>query len=282
MRAFYHVTEPMPEVERNARVYAGETIVFRGFEAVAELTNILCARCREYLGDDPERVHERMPEADVNAAAESLRRTVLQDAVVAERLNVALESLGVDLGVTYGDGVKQRVQMARSESGKRMVRPLGAHRDTWGTNVMAQTNWWAPVSRTTPERTIALFPTWFERAVPNDSEGWDFRELLRRLREQGADPDYPLLPLATEPPAWSEAVPVSLVPGDLMCFSGAHLHASVPNTTDRTRLSVELRTVNAADAIAGHGAPNVDGMAVRTTWQLFRRLGDGRKLGEMA
>lgn len=282
MIAIHQVTEALPERERNEWLYAGTILVFRGFGAVAELVDCLAAHCREHLGDDPESAHERLPEEAVNEAAETLRRAVLADPAVAERLNRALAAIGMDLEANYGDGLKQRVQMAHSRSGRRMVSPLGAHRDTWGSNVMAQVNWWAPVFPTTPERTIALFPSRFDRAVANDSEGWDFAELVRRIKSQGANADYPLLPLATESLPREEALPISLVPGDLMCFSGAHLHASVPNTTDRTRLSFETRTVNGADAWAGRGAPNVDGAAVRTTWHMFRRLSDRAKLGEMA
>jgi hypothetical protein len=282
MPAIHHVTEPMPEAERNARVYAGEIVVFRGFAAVAALVEALQAHCREHLGTEPERVHTRCSEAEANEAAEALRQAVMADTKVAQRLHAALEAIGMDRGRNFGDGLKQRVQLAHSTSGARMVSPLGAHRDTWATNIMAQTNWWAPTFPTAPERTVALFPGHFERAVANDSAGWDFRELVRRMKEQGSDPDYPLLPLATAPPPWEDGLAVSLVPGDLMCFSGAHLHASVPNATARTRLSFETRTVNGADVAASRGAPNVDGRAERITYQLFRRLADGAKLGEMA
>ena len=282
MTAIHHVTEPVPEAERNAYLYEGTILVFRGFAEVGRLVECLAAHCRAHLGEDPESVHERLSEAEVDAAAEALRRAVLRDPVAGERLNDAFAAIGMALDANYGDGLKQRVQMADSTSGRRMVSPLGAHRDTWGSNVMAQVNWWAPVFPTTPARTIALFPARFRRAVANDSEGWDFAELVRRLEQQGSNPDYPLLPLATEALPADEALPISLLPGDLMCFSGAHLHASVANTTERTRLSFETRTVNAADADAGRGAPNVDGAAVRTTYQMFRRLTDRTRLGAMA
>lgn len=281
MTTLYLVSHPLPEAERNARIYAGELIVFRGFAAVGDLVDRLRAHCRAHLGDDSEHAHERMPPADLAAAADALRRAVLADAAVAEALNAAFRAVGVDLADTWGDGLKQRVQGPAAATHGRMLSPLAAHRDTWGSNLMAQTNWWAPTFPTTPARTLALFPAWLDRPVANDSTGWDFRELLRRLRTQGPEPDYPLLPLASEPPPWAEALPVSLEPGDLMCFSGAHLHASVANTTDRTRLSFETRTVNGADARAGRGAANVDGRAVRTNWQWFRRLTDGQKLGAM-
>src|SRR4028119_794800 len=51
----------------------------------------------------------------------------------------------------------------------------------------------------------------------------------------------------------SELRPV-IEPGDLLCFSGAHLHASVPNTTGVARFSAAGRTADAGDAAAGRGA----------------------------
>lgn len=281
MSAIHFTASALSERERNDRLYAGQIIIFRGFATVAALTDRLAASCRRHLGEEPESVHVRMAEDVVNEAAGALQHEIQKDAGIAQLVNEALAAVGVDLERTFGDGLKQRVQMASSRSGARAVSPLGAHRDTWGSNVMAQTNWWAPVYPVTPERTVAMFPTLFDRPVANDSAGWDFRELVRRLKQEGPEPDYPLLPLASDPPDWSEALPISIEPGDLLCFSGAHLHASVPNTTERTRLSWELRTINADDVAAGRGAPNVDGSPVRTTYQLFRGLTSGERLGEM-
>lgn len=75
----------------------------------------------------------------------------------------------------------------------------------------------------------------------------------------------------------SELRPV-IEPGNLLCFSGAHLHASVPNTTGVARFSVEVRTVDTGDAADGRGAPNVDGEAPRVASGWFRPVGDGKPL----
>ena len=60
-------------------------------------------------------------------------------------------------------------------------------------------------------------------------------------------------------------------PGDLLCFSGAHLHVGVPNSTGVARFSVETRTVDAEDAATRTGAPNVDGAAAEEHPEWFRR-----------
>ena len=56
-------------------------------------------------------------------------------------------------------------------------------------------------------------------------------------------------------------------PGEVMLFSGAQLHASIPNTSGQARFSVDFRTVDVSDLMAGRGAPLVDvhctGTAIR-------------------
>jgi hypothetical protein len=63
---------------------------------------------------------------------------------------------------------------------------------------------------------------------------------------------------------------VAIEPGDLLCFSGAHLHAGVPNHTALARFSIETRTVDVEDLAVGRGAPNVDGAAPRVARDWFR------------
>ena len=152
------------------------------------------------------------------------------------------------------------------------MRDLPAHRDTWGSNVMAQINLWGPVFPVEPGATMVIWPELFDRAVPNTSGDWD----LEKLREEPAR--YPLLPESKAPLDDAAAVPVLIEPGDLLCFSGAHLHASRPNRTGRTRLSIDTRIVDQGDVRTGHGPANVDGHAPRVVHEWFRNLATGEPL----
>ena len=277
MPAIMHVTKPLSEAERNARLYGGDILIFRGFPRVVECLDLLRARCLDYLGDDPLQVHTHQSATAIEQRLDELRAALRRDDEINHAWREALAELGVDSDATYGDGVVVRGQPPGTQQTGSRLAPLATHRDTWGSNIAAQTNWWMPLYTTTPERTLALYPAYFERPVTNNSTGWDFKAMGRARK---AGDEYPLLPTATEPPPQSEALAISLSPGDLLCFSGAHLHASVPNTTEATRLSFETRTVNGTDAMAGHGAPNVDGGAVYTTYSMFKHLESGQKLDE--
>lgn len=45
----------------------------------------------------------------------------------------------------------------------------------------------------------------------------------------------------------------------VVAFSAAHLHGTVPNTTALNRFSTEVRTLYMPDVNANRGAPDVDG-----------------------
>eukprot|EP00037_Helgoeca_nana_P021492 m.216875 g.216875 ORF g.216875 m.216875 type:complete len:335 (+) comp25663_c1_seq2:8391-9395(+) len=156
---------------------------------------------------------------------------------------------------------------------------LPPHRDTWGSCCHAQINWWAPIFPVASDRTLELFPSHFTTVVPNTSGEWtvkQFTQWRKSLAEagefaRGSDPD----PAATQPPDQNMMLPtvvgegragegfgggeaVVVEPGDLVLFSAAHLHRSIPNTSNLHRFSTEVRTVFLPDVQAGVGAPNVD------------------------
>ena len=63
-------------------------------------------------------------------------------------------------------------------------------------------------------------------------------------------------------------------------FSAAQLHSTVPNTTDRTRFSIDFRTVNIDDLAEGVAAPNIDSECTGTTLRDFLRASDLEPLPE--
>ena len=62
--------------------------------------------------------------------------------------------------------------------------------------------------------------------------------------------------------------------GGVLIFSAAQLHSTVPNTTDRTRFSIDFRTVNIDDLESGNAARNVDSECTGTTLGDFVRASD--------
>ena len=222
--------------------------------------------------DDPVRAQFGLGRGEYLSRVEALQRRFRKDGTAKELFLAALGHVGVDLWRTFWDWPYLRVSPHGDERAGRRTAGLGFHRDTWSSNVYAQTNWWAPIYPITAGRTVAFYPGYWEEPLKNTSRGWDLEEI------RAGRSDAPVVPgpAETVDPA-PELRPV-IEPGDLLCFSGAHLHASVPNATGVARFSVEVRTVDAGDAADGRGAPNVDGEAPRVASGWFRHVEDDTPL----
>jgi hypothetical protein len=218
------------------------------------------------------------PEPVDPAAIDELRRRFRGDPEVKRLYRAALELVGVDAARSYWDSISLRVVPPIEPSAERQIGRLGFHRDTWGSNVPQQTNWWTTIRPLSADRTIAFYPGYWSRPIANTSADWDLDE-IRALRKGGKrDEDIPIVPEPSEAVDTSSELRLVIDPGDLLCFSGAHLHASVPNVSDRTRVSAELRTVNLDDFTQGRGAPEIDGQAPQTPLEWFRSMEDGSPL----
>lgn len=269
-----YVPGRLADEARRAAVYAGELLVFTAVPPMLELCALTDSLIRDALGvQDPERAQARLDSAELAARTAAMRRTYQAHPDVRRLFLAALAHVGVDLDRTYWD----RLQVRMVPTGDPPVAGrLGVHRDTWSSNVYAQTNWWAPIYLITPERGLAVYPDHWSRPLANDSADWDLDDVRARRR---AGAVVALVPSPTEPVDDAAELRVAIDPGDLLCFSGAHLHAGVPNYTGVARFSIDTRTVDADDVAAGRGAPNVDGAAPRTGREWFRRVADATPLG---
>jgi len=218
----------------------------------------------------------RIGETSEEAAIDELKEEVRRDPQVKRLLGAALAEVGVDRERSYWDSIQLRI--VPPAAGTRQIGRLGFHRDTWGSNLLQQTNWWTPIRPLASERTIAIYTSYWSRPIENNSASWDLDEIRARRRSGERDEDIPIVPEPTEPVDTESELRIVIEPGDLLCFSGAHLHASVPNVTAETRCSVELRTVNIDDIARGRGAPDLDGRAPLVPLEWFRSMADGRPL----
>ena len=69
-------------------------------------------------------------------------------------------------------------------------------------------------------------------------------------------------------------LPVTIKPGEILCFSGSHLHSSSKHKSENTRFSYEIRTVCQDDLDSKNEAPNID---CELKWQfpkIFRNIKD--------
>lgn len=261
-------------------VYEGGLVVFKDVEPMFRLCELTDDLIREALDtSNPVRAQfELDPEVYAGRIGE-LQKQYSKDEEVKGLFREALERVGVETGRTCWDLLRLRAFPHSEELAENELGRLGVHRDTWGSNVYAQTNWWAPIYPITAGRTIAFYPVYWSRPIGNTSANWTL-EKVRAARRAG-DISVPVVPEPVEPVDPASELRVVIEPGDLLCFSGAHLHAGVPNSTGTARFSVETRTADAGDVATGAGAPNVDGAAPEIHPEWFSRIEDGVLLSDL-
>lgn len=274
----------LSERQRSQMLYDGELLVFRQVPAMRQLITYTDALLCQYLGEgDPTTVQTRLNQTDYLELMGQAQHEFRTSSESQHLFFKALTQVGVDPQSTYWDHLPLRaVPYGDTHKGGR-CEAVNVHRDSWGSNIQSQLNWWAPLYPLSPGRTIVFFPDYWQRALANDTASWSMEEYVRQrnlLPNKERTVGYSSVPLPQEPVNTTHLFPVIIEPGDLLCFASAHLHASAKNASDRTRFSVEMRTVNIGEEQAGNGAPNVDNAGTIPMYKWFRRLSDGQSLAD--
>ena len=180
--------------DRAGAIFAGAVLVYRSLPAMHELVDCLRDITQREIGlSDPCSAESVLESEEFRRRASSARQIVRAHDDVARLYKKVLLEAGVDVSAVFYDHFKLRFQPSDDASKTRYMRDLPAHRDTWGSNIHAQINWWAPVWPVAADRTIGIFPALWNVPVPNASAKWRYQELIQRLKDDKST-RYPMLP----------------------------------------------------------------------------------------
>lgn len=262
-------------------LYAGKVLRFAALEEMASIVAFTRAFVEARVAPyPPVEIHRHLSEDALSAMLARMQSEYARSAEAARLWCELFQAAGLDLMDTARDRLRVRFQVHSppDEAAPSAVSTATVkfHRDTWGTNLAAQINWWAPVWPITAGRTFAIYPQLWDKPVPNNSAEFDLAAVMARLR---AAPETltpgQLAPGPTRGVDPAGGVPMLMDPGEIIAFSSAQAHAGIPNHTGLTRISLETRTVSIAAVRARAGAPNIDGNSRWVAPGLFRRLSDG-------
>jgi hypothetical protein len=262
-------------------IYAGSIVRFSelsAMRAIVERARLLLEE--HFFPFEPEKIHLHYSVDQLAVEISKVQRIYGQAADIQALWRALFEEVGFDPDQVARDRLILRFQPhldpRQPISWNRSTATVAFHRDTWGTNLYSQVNWWAPIYRLAPGRTLHLYPELWAKPIANNSQEFDIVESLRRIRDAPASiGPQDMIPTLLDTIDQTGASPVLIEPGSIIAFSAQHAHAAVPNSTGLTRISVETRTLAIADLAARRGAPNTDGSARWKTPGLFRRLSDG-------
>lgn len=270
-----------------AALYAADVVRFSHLRPMTAIVEFTRAFVEERLAPHPPvEIHRHLAPDLLGRRLAEVQGEYSRSPQTKRLWREVFEAAGLDAEDTARDRLLLRFQAHGDPHSAlpwaRSTATVGFHRDTWGTNLAAQINWWAPVWPITEGRTFALYPRLWDVPIPNNSANFDLAEVMQRQRTapETLGPGQ----LAPRPTGEVDAlggVPVLLDPGEIIAFSSAHAHAGVPNHTGSTRISLETRTVSIDDVRRRRGAPNVDGLGRWVAPGMFHRLSDGVSLNTL-
>ena len=263
---------------RRQRLYRGELFVFSSRPSTLALVNFASNMIRQAFGStDPLTAQYEMPVENYVALVAPLKPAFIHHPETMKLLRSVVQELGCDLDDTYVD--VPRLRMVTSDayltSGVGYAHHL--HRDTWYSAPMAQLNWWIPIYEFESESSMAFDPRYWSEAVENGSSEFNYYEWNSQGRKQAAQhikTDTRKQPKAKQNLQLDPQVRVVCPPGGAILFSAAQMHSTVPNTSGKTRYSIDFRTVNIRDLASGSGAPNIDSAPTGTSLRDFVRASD--------
>jgi hypothetical protein len=258
------------------QLYAGDLAILTRLSSVAAFVEHTRSELAGLFGQhDPESVHEHISPAEMAGLLGSWKPRFIHSGRSKELVRAIVVEAGFPAGETHYDLPKPRTSFPAGHLNTGVAFAFPWHRDVWYSAPAQQINWWLPIFPVRADNAMSFDLASFARAVPNTSGDFDYyannasrattatQVTRERQARPGALEHHPDLEL-----------PVLPAPGEVLLFSGAQLHTSIPNTSGRSRYSVDFRTVNVPDLLAGRGAPLVDAHCTGTAIRDFLSVAD--------
>jgi hypothetical protein len=269
MPSVYFDYADLPEETRRQQIYDGNIFLTSPRGSVASLCDFSRSMIEEVFSQtDPRAAQFDFPVQEFVKVIAPLKSGFTNHPRTKELVQNVLAEFGCDLDKTFFDVPRLRV----ATHGGYLTAGVGyayrPHRDMWYASPPTQVNWWIPIYALVAEQALVFYPSYWATPVRNSSSEFDYDEWCRIGRQQAAsqiEMDTRKHPLAQEEISTNAELRLVCEAAATICFSSAQLHATAPNTSGRTRFSLDFRTIHLDDLQSGRGAHNLDAGATGTT-----------------
>jgi hypothetical protein len=261
--------------DRRKRLYEGQLFVFSPLSSSIALCEFARQMIKEAFGGlDPTLAQFQLSTERYVAILAKLKPQFVHHPQSMKLVQGLLQELGCDLSETYIDVPRLKSIPHGQDHASGLTFAIHAHRDTWYSAPFCQLNWWLPIYDLESASALAFHPRYWSQPVRNGSNRFNHYQWNKYGRKMAAsdlnkyiqDQPGPEEPIDLEP----QIRPITRA-GGILLFSGAQLHSAVPNTSGKTRFSIDFRTVHLSDVASKAGAPNIDSAASGTTLRDFLR-----------
>lgn len=159
---------------------------------------------------------------------------------IKKNFSLFLNSIGLSTKNTFIDQICLRVSSPKKGQDFGILPRATAHRDTWSSNLSEQINWWFPIKSIIDTNSLYFVPEYFKRIIRNTSADWNYFKYKQ-------NPDKFTSTPTIKDPGVIKNKKLIIRPrlGEIVCFSGHHLHGSNPG--DSIRLNIETRSISLGD-----------------------------------
>lgn len=254
---------------RRQELYRGSVFVLSPSASALNL----CRLAQELIEEafrplDALKIHQSLPADKCAEILATLKPKFIHHPQCKEYIQGMLQEAGCDLDKTYFDVPRMRTAFPGDYLKSGIAYAFHPHRDTWYSAPFCQINWWMPIYDLSSENCMALHPHYFDRAIKNGSNHYNYQRWNQESRFSAAShvqADTRVQPHAEEPIYLDPQIRVVCQVGGAYLFSAAQLHSTVPNTSSVTRFSIDFRTVHLDDVLERVGARNLDSACSGTT-----------------
>lgn len=277
------LTDPeLPAAELRQRLYSGDLVILTRLRKLAEFVDYMRGELTDlFAPHDPEHAHEHIDPAEMATILGAWKPRWIHADRSRELVREIIAEAGFAPEHTHYDVPKPRTSFPEGHLTTGIAFAFPWHRDVWYSAPAQQINWWLPVFPVRETNAMSFDLASFAREVPNTSDGFDYYENNARRfgTSKSVSKEGQSRPGAIDHTPGVDLIPLP-APGEVLLFSGAQLHTSIPNTSGLARYSVDFRTVNTEDLIAGQGAPLVDARCTGTAVRDFVSIKDERPFEE--
>jgi hypothetical protein len=271
------LTDPdIPAEELRQRLYAGDLVILTRLRALAEFVGYMRDELTElFAPHDPQHVHEHVEPTEMARILSTWKPRWIHAERSRELVRAIIAEAGFDPEHTHYDVPKPRTSFPQGHLTTGIAFAFPWHRDVWYSAPAQQINWWLPVFPVRETNAMSFDLGSFAKEVPNTSGEFDYYENNARRfgTVQAVGKESQARPQAIDHRAAVDVIPLP-APGEVLLFSGAQLHTSIPNTSGLARYSVDFRTVDTRDLLAARGAPLVDAWCTGTAIRDFVSIKD--------
>ena len=277
MNSIFYDAAVTDEIRRE-NLFHGQLYVYSPRPSSIELCRLAAEMAREaFTPYEPSEAQHHLPVERFVEILADLKPRFIHHPECKRILPKLLQELDCNLDKTYFDVPRLRTSTSSNFLNTGISYAFHPHRDTWYSAPQCQLNWWIPVFEVVPENVMAFHLPYWKQPVRNSSRLYNYAEWNRVSRFNAAKQigkDTRIQPMPQESMELDPQVRVVLPVGSILIFSGAQMHSTVPNTSGKTRFSIDFRTVHLDDVIFKKGAPNLDSTCSGTSLGDFLRATD--------